>query len=79
MQKSEMLPSRLAKISEYFDVSLDYLITGKEHRSVTPIHLISDFEYEIILAFRAADSVDHATVIRALGLEEKEKEYTISA
>ena len=58
MQKSEMLPSRLLKIADFFHVSLDYLVAGRESSiSSIPIgHTVSDFEYEIIKRFRSLSS-----------------------
>lgn len=79
---SNMKAEKLYKIAAYFHVSMESIM-GKDdivREKVTksfPLskgYDITPFEYELVLAFRQADDVDHATIVRALGLEEKEKE-----
>lgn len=60
------------KIAAFLGVSVDFLMTGKEpERSYN--YEISDFEYELILAFRKADMIDQTSILRILGLEKRER------
>lgn len=60
--------STVRKLCSYFGVSMDYLI-GTEETSASNIH-ITDFEKQIILAYRQTDEIGRAMVLRSLGLDE---------
>lgn len=68
-------PDNLKKIANFFNVSVDCLIgTGSR---AAPSYSISDFEYQIILAYRKADEIDQNSINRILGLKNIEiKEIT---
>lgn len=66
----------LMSLCKYFKVSADWMLGLNEDElvNIPNGYEISSFEYEVILALRKADAIDHGSVIRTLHLEEKEKE-----
>ena len=60
---------RLYAIAQYFQVSMEYLMTGYMESQ----NDFSLLEREIIQAFRSADFIDQNSVLRILGLEKKEE------
>lgn len=66
---------RLKAIADYFDVSMEYLMTGEENKTARKI---SDFEYKIISAFRKADEYDQISVLRTLGVKKEDAKFTES-
>ena len=62
---------RVYALAKYFGVSMEYLLTGNDS-SGTAGYPISDFEYEIIKAFRGSEFQD--AVLNLLGLEKAGEE-----
>lgn len=74
------------RIADYFNVSTDEVLGRKTgHEKVTktfPLskgYDITPFEYEIIMAYRAADEYDKTSIVRTLKLEEKKERGTGTA
>lgn len=65
---------KLQKIASYFGVSLDYLATGSDPAIKTRGYDITDFEYQIILAYRKQETAAKEVVVRSLGLELPDQE-----
>lgn len=74
---------KIAIIANFLGVSVDFLLYG--HEKVTksfPLskgYDITPFEYEIIMAYRAADEYDKTSIVRTLKLEEKKERGTGTA
>ena len=56
---------KLYKIAQYFGVTVDFLITGKAPAAPT----ISDIETRIIEAYRLADPVTQANILKLLDVK----------
>lgn len=69
-------PDNLKKIADFFNVSVDYLLSGNDSRS-DPGYVISDFEYQLILAYRKAGALQEA-VDKILNLEYRKKEADLA-
>ena len=65
---------KLQKIASYFGVSLDYLATGSDPAIKTRGYDITEFEYQIILAYRKQETAAKEVVVRSLGLELPDQE-----
>lgn len=61
---------RIYALAKYFDVSMEYLMTGQDPKPAEG-YPISAFEYEIIKAFRASSMQD--AVLTLLNVSEKQK------
>lgn len=74
---SNMKAEKLYKIASYFHVSMETImckpdIIERDPAAINQRFDITPFEYDIITAFRSADEIDRRSVLRILGLEEKE-------
>lgn len=62
----------IVMLAQFFNCTPAYLMGWEsEVKKVVPDFVLSDKEREIILAYRKADDVGKAIVLRSLGLEEK--------
>lgn len=72
-KKSSPAPERLLKFAKYFDVSMEYLLTGEETKTES---IINDFptsetEKEIIRKFRRLNHDKQEMVLLMLQIEQK--------
>lgn len=70
-KSSYMRSDRLKAVADYFGVTMEYLMTGEDPSPAASGHHITDFEYEIILAFRKHTQVQ-ASVLKLLDLDQDE-------
>ena len=81
---TDILTSNIAKIADYLGCSVDYLLGRTDSPTgdtAAPLAsgALADIDYDlmerrIIERYRVADDISKAMVLRALGLEEEEKE-----
>lgn len=70
----------LIKIADAFQISPAWLMGYDVQMEMIPRqvdHNISDFEYELIVAYRQADEFDKTTVRRTLGIEQEKKAQSV--
>lgn len=65
--------NRVKAIADYFGVSMEYILCGTQDKAKR----LSSEEKSIIDAYRQADSLTRAMVIRTLGIEEAEEKRDI--
>lgn len=73
----KMQACRLKALADYFNVSMEYLLTGSEENKN---YVISDFEYKLIVNYRQSEH--KAAILHLLNMTEeaaKEKEGVITA
>lgn len=68
---SKMSSDRLKAVADYFGVAMEYLMTGEDPAPAAASHRISDFEYEIILAYRKHTEAQ-GSVLKLLDLDQPE-------
>ena len=66
-KKSSPKTTTLEKVANYFNVSVEYLLTGSTPEK-SYNYDITEFEYQIILAFRKEKAMQNS-VLRLLGIE----------
>lgn len=67
--KSSPNADKLVKIAEYLGTTVEYLVTGSDPAIKTRGYDITEFEYQIILAYRKQETAAKEVVVRSLGLE----------
>lgn len=65
---------KLVKIAEYLGTTVEYLVTGSDPAIKTRGYDITEFEYQIILAYRKQETAAKEVVVRSLGLELPDQE-----
>ena len=68
-KSSYMRSDRLKAVSDYFGVTMEYLMTGESSTPASSGHFISDFEFEIIKTYRQLSTDQKAMWLRSVGLE----------
>lgn len=64
---------RLYALAQYFGVSMEYLMNGENPQPAAPSPFpLSDFERELVRAYRRADDIDQTSVRRTLGIDNAE-------
>lgn len=72
--KSSPNADKLVKIAEYLGTTVEYLVTGSDPAIKTRGYDITEFEYQIILAYRKQETAAKEVVVRSLGLELPDQE-----
>lgn len=72
-KKSSPTPERLLKFAQYFDVSMEYLLTGEEKsgNSYSNGFPLSDLEKELIRKFRQLNDSQRDLIFNMLNIEQK--------
>lgn len=63
--------STIQKMADIFGCSPTYLLGIEEQKPAAVDFTISEFEKELLVAFRKADAIEREMVLRALGIKEK--------
>ena len=72
-KKSSPTPERLLKFAQYFDVSMEYLMTGEERKvnSIASSFPLSDLEKEVIRKIRQLNDSQKDLIFSMLNIEQK--------
>ena len=69
--------STIQKMADIFGCSPTYLLGIEEQNPAATDFTVTDFEKELLIAFRKADSIDKEMVLRVLGIREKREDVKI--
>lgn len=70
--KSTPNADKLVKIARYLDTTVEYLVTGESQPAAPSSFRLSDFEKELVVAYRRTDEAIKTSVRKLLDIDDAE-------